>query len=836
MEDNKIVENIQDISISKEMENSFIDYAMSVIVSRAIPDARDGLKPVHRRILYAMNDLGITHTASFRKSASTVGEVIAKYHPHGDSSIYEALVRMAQPFSLRYPLIWGQGNFGSVDGDSAAAMRYTESKLHKISSLLLEDIKKDTVDFQENYDGSEMEPKVLPGKFPNLLVNGSTGIAVGMATSIPPHNLGEVLDAAKALMLNPELEISDLLEYVHAPDFPTGGILVNKNEIPQAYKTGRGRAIVRARTEIEFDEIKNYGRILVTEIPYMVNKSSLILKMADLVKNKTIESISDLKDESSRKGIRIVIKLKRGFIPEVELNKLFKLTALQSNFPINILALVNERPITLNLKSAIDAYNVHQIEVLIRKTKFELRKAEARKHILEGLHIALDNIDAVIALIKKSVDNSDAISQLITKYNLSEIQAKAILDMKLNRLTGLERTNLTDEINKLNVMIEDYNLVINSKEERTKRTIEMYEQIKENFGDKRRTEISEVALSNISDEDLIPKEDIVITMSKKGYIKRLPIDEYRVQNRGGTGSRGATTTDGDYIKEIIITNTHTDLLFFVSEGKVFRIRAHQIPQLGKNAKGLPVINLMQVKPGNEVRSIIAMDDYGDNDLLFVTKNGITKRTSANEFERINRNGKKAITLKENDKLLGVTPIPSKLETEVILGNVNGKAIRFHASDVRTMGRTASGVKGINIDGGYVVDYASSARGNLILSISENGFGKLTDINDYRITKRGGKGVITINTTKAGNLIGLTAVKGNEDLMIITDKGTIIRTELSQISKFSRNSKGVTIVKLRPNEKITSISVVRSHKDIENEIFEKTKETDLEIGEEIKEEK
>ncbi len=828
MEDNKNLENIQDISISKEMENSFIDYAMSVIVSRAIPDARDGLKPVHRRILYAMNDLGITHSAAFRKSASTVGEVIAKYHPHGDSSIYEALVRMAQPFSLRYPLVWGQGNFGSVDGDGAAAMRYTEAKLQKMTSLLLEDIKKDTVDFQENYDGSEKEPKVLPGKFPNLLANGSTGIAVGMATSIPPHNLNEILNAAEALLLNPKLESSDLLQYVLAPDFPTGGILVNKNEIPQAYITGRGRAIVRARTEIEFDEVKNSGRIIVTEIPYMINKSSLILKIADLVKNKTIESISDIKDESNRKGIRIVIKLKKGFIPDVELNKLFKLTALQSNFPINILALVNERPETLNLKDAILAYNNHQIEILLRRTKFDLAKAEARRHILEGLHIALDNIDAVIELIKKSKDNNEAINGLMSKFNLSEIQAKAILEMKLNRLTGLERSNLTDEINKLNELIEDYNLVINSETERINRIINMFNEIKENFGDERRTEISNVTLTNISDEDLIPQEDVVITFSKRGYIKRLPIDEYRVQNRGGTGSRGATTTDGDYIEDIIITNTHTDLLFFTSLGKVFRIRAHQIPQLGKNAKGLPIINLIKFEDNPEIRSIIPLDSYGNNDLLFVTKNGIVKRTSAHEFERINRNGKKAITLKENDILLGVTPIPSKEESQIILGNSNGKAIRFNSNDVRTMGRSASGVKGINIDDGEVVDYASSARGHLILSISENGFGKLTELDNYRITKRGGKGVITINTAKAGNLIGLTAVKGNEDLMIITDKGTIIRTELSQISTFSRTAKGVTIVKLKPGEKITSLSVVRSEKEIEEEISEKTKEVSLDI--------
>lgn len=834
MEDNKNTnrefkdQNIHDVSISKEMETSFIDYAMSVIVSRAIPDARDGLKPVHRRILYAMNGLEMVYNKSFKKSARAVGEVLAKYHPHGDSSVYDALVRMAQPFSLRYPLVWGQGNFGSIDGDGAAAMRYTEAKLQKISSLMLEDIKKKTVDFQENYDGSEVEPKVLPGKIPNLLVNGSTGIAVGMATSIPPHNLIEVLNAAEALLKNEDLDSEDLLQYITAPDFPTGGILVNKNEIPHAYKTGRGRAIVRAKIDIDFDENKNAGTIYVTEIPYMVNKANLILKIADLVKSKTIDSISDIKDESNRHGIRIVIKLKKGFIPEVELNKLFKLTPLQSNFPINILALVNDRPETLNIKDAIDAYNKHQLEILIRKTTYDLNKAEARKHILEGLHIALDNIDSIIELIRASKDNQEAKDCLIDKFNLSEEQAQAILEMRLNRLTGLERSNLQEEINKLEEMIKDHKLVIESKEVKIERIVTMFNELKHAFGDERRTEISATTLTNIDDEDLIPVEDVVVTMSKKGYIKRLPINEYRVQNRGGTGSRGAATSEDDYINEIIITNTHTDLLFFTSLGKVFRIRAHQIPQLGKNTKGLPIINLIQIEKNEKVRSIITMENYENIDLIFITRNGTIKKTSAIEFERINRNGKRAITLKKEDKLLRVTPIPSDKESDIILGNSNGKAIRFRSTDVRRMGRIAAGVKGITIGDGKVVDFASSARGHLILSISENGFGKLTDLNDYRITKRGGKGVITINTTKAGNLIGLTAVKGDEDLMIITDKGTVIRIELSQISQFSRNSKGVTIVKLRKGEKIASTSMVRSADEIEQEIINKTQEIQLEI--------
>ena len=816
--------NIQPIAISNEMESSFIDYAMSVIVSRAIPDARDGLKPVHRRILYAMHGLELTHSKSFKKSARTVGDVIAKYHPHGDSSVYEAMVRLAQPFSMRYPLVWGQGNFGSIDGDSAAAMRYTESKLQKITSLLLQDIKKDTVDFQENYDGSEIEPKVLPGKIPNLLLNGSTGIAVGMATSIPPHNLTELLNASIALLENPELDSMDLMEYVQAPDFPTGGILVNKNEIPNAYKTGRGRAIVRAKTQIDFDENKGSGKIIVTEIPYMVNKSNLIIKIADLVKNKTIESISDIRDESNREGIRIVIKLKKGFIPEVELNKLFKLTQLQSNFPINMLALVNDRPETLNLKQAIKAYIDHQIEVLTRATTFDLSKADKRKHVLQGLNIALDNIDAIIELIKKSQNNQEAIDKLRSNYELSEIQAKAILDMKLQRLTGLERNNLLDEISKLQASIDEYNRILGSEEAKKNEIIKMINEIKEQYGDERRTEISSVSLGNIDDEDLIPKEDVVITMTKGGYIKRLPVEEYRVQNRGGVGVRGARTNEDDVISEIIIANTHTDLLFFTSYGKVYRIRAHQVPQLSKNAKGIPAINLIQIEKEEEVRSLISIQrSYEDIEFFFTTRNGVVKKTEGIHFQRVNKNGKIAISLREGDRLLGVSSIPKGTESEIILGNTNGKAIRFRSSDVRSMGRTAAGVRGMNIDGGIVVDYASSTNGNLILSISEKGFGKLTDLDLYRLTKRGGKGVATINTSKAGKLVGLRAVEGNEDLMVITNKGTVIRTNLEQVARSSRNTKGVKIVSPREGEIITSIATIKNQDQIEKEIVEKTQE-------------
>lgn len=828
MDENKEnIIDVEDISISKEMETSFIDYAMSVIVSRAIPDARDGLKPVHRRILYAMYGLEMVHSKPFKKSARAVGEVIAKYHPHGDTAVYDSLVRMAQPFSLRYPLVWGQGNFGSIDGDGAAAMRYTEAKLQKISSLMLEDIKKDTVDFQENYDGSELEPKVLPGKLPQLLLNGTTGIAVGMATSIPPHNIIEVLNAAKALLINPDTEWIELFKHISAPDFPTGGIIINKDEIYQAYKTGRGRAIIRGKTEIESNEEKNYSKIIITEIPYMVNKANLVLKIADLVKNKTINSISDIKDESNRKGIRIVIKLKRGFAPEVELNKLFKLTPLQNNFSFNMLALVNNRPLTLNLRDALTTYNDHQISVLLRKTKFDLKKAKSRAHILEGLKIALDNIDRVVNIIRNSGENQIAMSGLIKEFNLTEKQSKAILEMRLGRLVGLERKNLDEEILKLFNLIEDYNLVIDSKDEQINRLIKMFDEIKSVYGDDRRTKVSNEIYNLINDEDMIPKEIVVVTKSKKGYIKRIPVDEYRVQNRGGIGSRGAKTSEDDYIDDIIVTQTHTDLLFFTSLGKVYRLRALRIPSHGKNAKGLPIINLINLNKdeNEEVKSVISIDDYKDKDLIFVTKNGIVKKTNVKEFEKISKSGKRAISLRENDSLIGVNQISSNKNIEIILGNSNGKAIRFNLDKIRRISRIGSGVKGMNIDNGEIVGFSTTIKGNLVLSLSNKGFGKLTEIDNYRLINRGGKGVITINK-KAGELVALTIVNGNDDLIVITNKGTTIRMEISQISQISRNTKGVKIVKLKEDEWISSISIVKSDDSIETEISEKTQKLEI----------
>lgn len=817
--------NIKDISISDEMEKSFIDYSMSVIVSRAIPDVRDGLKPVHRRILFAMDDLEMQHNKAFKKSARTVGEVIAKYHPHGDSSVYDALVRLAQPFSMRYPLIRGQGNFGSIDGDSAAAMRYTEAKLEKISSFLLEDISKNTVDFQENYDSSEKEPKVLPGKIPNLLINGSTGIAVGMATSIPPHNINEILEAAKAVILNPQITIEELFdEYVKAPDFPTGGIIVNPDELLKIYKTGRGRVIVRSKTEIEEDEKGKSTKIIITEIPYLINKSKLILKIAELVKTKTIESISDLRDESNRKGIRIVISIKNSYIPEIELNKLFKLTQLQSNFPVNVLAIVNDRPQELTLKQLLIEYINHQMIILIRKAEFDLERARKRKHILEGIRIAIEDIDEIIKIIRNSNNPELAINSLISKFKLDEIQAKAILDMKLQRLTGLEQRNLLDEVKELEDKITNYLDIISSSERRNKELIKMIDYMIATFGDNRRTEISSSTLSEIFEEDLIPNENILITMSERGYIKRLSIKEYRKQRRGGKGSKGASIADDDEIKSMIFTNTHTDLLLFSSFGKVYRLKAYQIPARTKVAKGIPLINLIGIDKEEKILSLLEVDKYEDSSLVFVTKKGIIKKTNLEEYKLVRKTGKIAIKLKKDDELFVVRKINNNKSLDIIIGNSNGQAVRFDLNSIRNLGRTASGVKAMSIGNGRIVgcswsDVENSVDNN-ILSVSELGFGKITNISQYRKTKRGAKGVKTINVAKAGNLVALKSLSGDEDLMIIKNNGKVIRLDISNIKKTSRNTKGIKIVNLNEDEKIVSVATIPNQEQIEKTIEKK----------------
>ncbi|BDV03817.1 MAG: DNA gyrase subunit A [Candidatus Hepatoplasma scabrum] len=800
-------QNIETISIVKEMETSFIDYAMSVIVSRAIPDARDGLKPVHRRILYAMYGLDMNYNKSFKKSARAVGEVIAKYHPHGDVAVYDSLVRMAQSFSLRYPLVKGQGNFGSIDGDSAAAMRYTEAKLAKISTLMLDDINKKTVFFQENYDGSETEPVVLPSKIPNLLLNGSTGIAVGMATSIPPHNIKEILNAVILLLNNPTIEIHNLLETIKGPDFPTGGIIVNKDDLLNVYQTGHGRIVIRSK--IEINEAKDEA--IVTEIPYMINKSVLIEKIADLVKNNQINSISDLRDESNREGIRIVIKFKKYADIKVEVNKLYKLTQLQSSFAVNLLALKNNRPKLFNLKELLEVYIAHQLEVLLNKSDFLLTKALDRLEILEALKKALSDIDNVIKTIKNSKTGEIAIFNLKQKLSINEKQAKAILEMRLQRLTGLEIENLNQEYQKINLEIKDLKDIISSKSRQQKELINLFNEIKEKYGDKRLTEISSQNYTNITDESLIEKKDIIITLSNKGYVKRLEVDEYNVQKRGGTGSKGARTSDHDFISTITFANTHLDLLFFTSFGKVYRLKGYEIRKYSKNAKGIPIVNIIKNiddNHGEKVEDIVAIDDYQKYDFLFFTKRGLVKKTSAEEFSRINISGKKALKLVEDDSLIGVTKIPKEQDVDVIIGNHAGRAVRFKSNQLRRMGRVTQGVKGINLSGGYVCGFATSNNGNLILSISERGFAKLSDINEYRLTKRGANGVKTLNIEKAGRLIGLKTVKETEDLMIIKENGTVIRTNISGISQFKRTAKGVATIKLRDDNKITGITIIR----------------------------
>ncbi|AHK22700.1 DNA gyrase subunit A [Candidatus Hepatoplasma crinochetorum Av] len=811
-------EDIKEISIVKEMESSFIDYAMSVIVSRAIPDARDGLKPVHRRILYAMYGLDMNYSKSFKKSARAVGEVIAKYHPHGDSAVYDSLVRMAQTFSLRYPLVKGQGNFGSIDGDSAAAMRYTEAKLAKISNLMLEDINKQTVDFQENYDGSETEPTVLPSKIPNLLLNGSTGIAVGMATSIPPHNINEILNGAILLLNDKEIEIHNLLDIISGPDFPTGGIIVNKNDLLNVYQTGRGRIVIRSKVEI--NEAKDEA--IVTEIPYMINKSLLIERIAELVKNGQISSISDLRDESNREGIRIVIKFKKYADVKVEVNKLYKLTQLQSSFAVNLLALKNSRPKLFNLKELLEIYIDHQLEVLLKKAKFLLKKALDRLEILEALKKALSNIDNVIKKIKASKTTDIAINNLINLLKINNNQAKAILEMRLQRLTGLEISNLNQEFTRINLEIKNLEEIISSKDRQKQELIKLFNEIKEKYGDKRLTKISLEDYTTITDENLIEQKDIIITLSNKGYIKRLEVDEYNLQKRGGIGSRGAKTSDNDFISTIIFANTHLDLLFFTSFGKVYRLKGYEVRKYSKNAKGIPIVNIIKNiddHNGERVEDIVAIKDYQKYDFIFFTKNGLIKKTSADEFTRININGKKALKLTEKDRLIGVTKIPKNEIIDIIIGNQAGKAVRFKSNQIRTMGRVTQGVKGIDSSGGNVVGFATSNNGNLILSISERGFSKLTNLNEYRLTKRAAKGVKTLNIEKAGRLIGLKTVLGNEDLMIIKDDGTIIRTNVSNISQSGRNTKGVTTIKLREENKITGITIVR---DIEDNILEENK--------------
>ncbi|WP_409176482.1 DNA gyrase subunit A [Brevibacillus fortis] len=792
------------IDISHEMRESFISYAMSVIVSRALPDVRDGLKPVHRRILYAMHDMGLTPDKPFRKSANVVGEVMANYHPHGDSSIYEAMVRMAQNFNMRYMLVEGQGNFGSVDGDPAAAMRYTESRFSKLALELLRDIDKETVDFIPNYDGRKEEPVVLPSRFPNLLLNGASGIAVGMATNIPPHNLTEVVDGVIAMIDNPDITIQDLMKIIKGPDFPTAGEILGYSGIRRAYETGRGSIIMRAKTLIEEDG-KGKPRIIVTEIPFQVNKARLVEKIAELVREKKIEGITDLRDESDRKGMRIVMELRRDVIPKVVLNNLFKHTQMQSTFGVNMLALVDSRPRVLNLRDMLYYYLEHQRVIVRRRTEYDLKQAEARAHILEGLRIALDHIDEIISLIRSSQTTEEARTGLMENFSLSYEQAQAILDMRLQRLTGLEREKIENEYQELMVKIAELRSILADEAKIYAIIREELDEIKERFGDARRTEIT-FDENNIDDADLIPEEDVVITLTHDGYIKRLPVSTYRSQKRGGRGIQGLGTKDDDFVEHLYITNSHDYIMFFTSKGKVYRLKGFEIPDLSRTAKGTPIINLIQIEKGERVSAVIPVKEFDqEHYLFFATKKGIIKKTTLESYGNIRKGGLIAVNLREDDELIGVRLTDG--QQQIIMGTHKGMSVRFNEGDVRTMGRNATGVKGITLDDDDdVIDMDVIKPNAEVLIVTANGYGKRTPVDEYRIQSRGGKGIKTHNVTdRSGPVVGLKVVEPEEDLMIITTSGIIIRTEMKGISVMGRYTQGVKLIRLSENEQVGSVA-------------------------------
>jgi DNA gyrase subunit A len=819
-EEVKIHDKIREINVTNEMENSFLSYAMSVIVSRALPDVRDGLKPVHRRILYGMSELGLTPNKSYKKSARIVGDVMGKYHPHGDSAIYDAMVRMAQNFSFRYPLVNGHGNFGSIDGDPAAAMRYTEAKMHKITDEILRDLKKDTVDFIENYDGSETEPKVLPSKIPNLLVNGATGIAVGMATNIPPHNLTEVIDGYIAYIHNNDIDIDDLMGYIKGPDFPTGGVILGQSGIVQAYKTGRG--IIRVKAKSEIKELPNGKRqIIITEIPYQVNKTTLIERIAQLAKDKKVDGITDLRDESSRKGMRVIIELRRDISAEVMLNNLYKNSQLQVSFGANMLALVDDKPVTLNLKDMIKYYYLHQVEVLIRKTNYDLNKAEERRHLLEGYIIALDNIEEVIKIIRSSYDDTE--EKLVEKFHFSDVQVKAILSMQLRRLSGLERDKINEERDQLILTIKGLQETLASKEKQNQILIDEAEDVKNRFGDERRSEIDLFGDYDIDDEDLIPVEDVIIAITTNGYVKRMNIDVYRAQNRGGRGKTGINLNEDDVIDSIIFTSTHDYLLFFTTLGRVYKMKGYKIPNFGRTSKGLPIVNLLELAEGEELATCMTLKDFEEGYLFFTTNQGIVKRTAVSDFQNIRTNGIKAITLRGNDILHSVKYTDG--ERDIILGASNGKAIRFYEQQVRSMGRTAAGVKGINLTKGENVVGVTvvSEDQNQVLAITKLGYGKRTKVDEYRSQNRGGKGVKTINvTSKNGDLAKLVSVVGDEDLLVVSNQGMIIRTPIEQISISKRATQGVRIINLVDGQFVKTIALISKEDEEELPINEEMK--------------
>lgn len=809
MADQDMPGRITDVNLTGLMKNSFLDYAMSVIVARALPDVRDGLKPVQRRILYGMNELGVTPDKPYKKSARIVGDVMGKFHPHGDSSIYEGLVRMAQDFSYRYMLVDGHGNFGSVDGDGAAAMRYTEARMSKIAVEMLRDINKNTVDFQDNYDGSEKEPTVLPARFPNLLVNGASGIAVGMATNIPTHNLGEVIDAIHLLMQNPDATTEELMKVLLGPDFPTGGVVMGKSGIRKAYETGRGTIIVRAKVDIE--EAKNgRQRIVVHEIPYMVNKARLIERIAELAREKEIEGITDINDETDREGMRIVIDVRRDASAEVILNNLYKMTLMQTTFNFNMLAIVNGAPKVLSLKQILQHYLEHQINVVRRRTEFDLKKAQSRDHIVQGLLIALDHIDEIIKIIREAQTSEIAKEQLIDRYTLDDRQAQAILDMRLVRLTGLEREKIENEHQKLTEAIADYQDIL-AHEERINQIIydELLE-IQRKFGDPRRTELQVGDITDIEDEDLIEEEDIVVTLTHNGYIKRLPVDEFKSQNRGGRGVKGMGVHKDDFIEHLISSSTHDILLFFTNSGKVFSMKGYEVPEYGRSAQGIPIINLLGIDNHEKITAVINVSNAADDTdkfLFFVTKQGTVKKTPVDDFRNIRSNGLKAIQLHDGDELIHVNIIDG--QQNMILGTRLGYAVSFNAEDVRSMGRSAAGVRGAKLrEGDCVIGAAPLDSDSNVFVISENGFGKQTPAAEYPIKGRGGKGIKTVNVTaKNGPLAGLTTVKGDEDIMLVTDKGVIIRFGIETVSQTGRAAVGVHLIRMDDDSKVATMAKV-----------------------------
>lgn len=867
-----IVAGLTDVDTVPLVKESFLDYAMSVIVARAIPDVRDGMKPVHRRIVYSMSETGNTPDKPFKKCARIVGDVMGKYHPHGDSAIYGALARLAQPFAMRYMLVEGHGNFGSIDGDEPAAYRYTEARMAKLALEMVRDINCDVVDFMDNYDGVDQEPTVLPSRFPNLLVNGSSGIAVGMATNIPPHNLGEVIDGVIAIARNPQITVDELMEYIKGPDFPTGAIILGRSGIRDAYETGTGSIAIRSKCHIEERGEHGLKRIVVDEVPYGINKANMIENMAALVRDKVIEGISDIRDESNKDGIRVVIEVKRDAIPEVLLNQLYKLTNLQVSFGIINLCLVDNAPKVCSLPVLLQNYLDFQVSVIERRTKFLLEKDEARDHIVIGLIKCHDNIDDIVDIIKESSTPEEATKVLMEKYDFTELQVNAILAMTLRRLTGIETDKLIAERNQLEINIAEYKRILSSRENEIEVVIKELEEIKEKFGDERRTEISNVA-ANIDDEDLIPQEDIVVTLSRGGYVKRLSVDQFKAQHRGGRGVRGASLNENDVVELMVYTETHTDLLFFTDLGKVYRIRGYQIPEYQRTGKGIPVINLINIEKGENVKSIIAVNKYYDyRYLMFFTKKGIVKRTPISEYESIRQNGKIAITLREDDNLLAVKEIQEKsvangvidperkyytmtvgedgiakfdevaepkqedigsyyVDTIVGIASSEGKMVNFPVAEVRPMGRTASGVIGIDLpEGAEAVGVTAEYEGELVLVVTDKGFGKMTHFSEYRITKRGAKGVSTLKSTdKVGKIVTVRSVSSEDDLMVITNYGIVIRTHLSEVRQSSRNTQGVKILNLEGRQKVSSIAVVPYEE--ESEFDEEETQDPLEEGQE-----